>query len=182
MVVLIVIAVIILIVIAIYNNLQTEKNNIENAWSQIDVQLQRRFDLIPNLIETVKGYMEHEEGILTKVTDLRSSWTNAQTVSEKSKLDSELTTALKSIMAISENYPNLQASQNFINLQQELSTTEDKIANSRQGYNNAVTSYNTKLETIPSNIIANIFGFKQKELYKVESEDIRKNVKVDFSK
>ena len=85
-------------------------------------------------------------------------------------------------MAISENYPNLQASQNFINLQQELSTTEDKIANSRQGYNNAVTSYNTKLETIPSNIIANIFGFKQKELYKVESEDIRKNVKVDFSK
>lgn len=182
MVVLIVIAVIILIVIAIYNNLQTEKNNIENAWSQIDVQLQRRFDLIPNLIETVKGYMEHEEGILTKVTDLRSSWTNAQTISEKSKLDLELTTALKSIMAISENYPNLQASQNFINLQQELSTTEDKIANSRQGYNNAVTSYNTKLETIPSNIIANIFGFKQKELYKVESEDIRKNVKVDFSK
>ena len=147
MVVLIILAVIILMVIAIYNSLQTEKNNVENAWSQIDVQLQRRFDLIPHLIETVKGYMEHEEGILTKVTELRSSWTTAQTVPEKAKLNGELTDTLKSIMAISENYPDLKASQNFTNLQEELANTENKISHSRQSYNDAVTRYNTKIET-----------------------------------
>ena len=182
MVVLIILAVIILMVIAIYNSLQTEKNNVENAWSQIDVQLQRRFDLIPNLIETVKGYMEHEEGILTKVTELRSSWTTAQTVPEKAKLNGELTDTLKSIMAISENYPDLKASQNFTNLQEELANTENKISHSRQSYNDAVTRYNTKIETVPSNIVASLFNFKQRDLYKVESEEIRNNVKVDFSK
>ena len=182
MVVLIILAVIILIVIAIYNSLQIEKNNVENSWSLIDVQLQRRFDLIPNLVETVKGYMEHEEGVITKVTELRTSWTTAQTVPEKAKLNEELSDSLKSIIAIAENYPNLKASQNFTNLQEELANTENKIASSRQAYNDAVTRYNTKIETIPSNIIAILFNFKQRDLYKVESEEIRKNIKVDFSK
>ncbi len=176
-----VIVVLIVIVIAIYNSLQTEKNNVEKAWSQIDVELQRRFDLIPNLIETVKGYMEHEKEILTKVTDLRSSWASAQTVSDKSKLNGELSNSLKSIMAIAENYPDLKASQNFLDLQRELAKTENQISNTRQAYNAAVTSYNTKLEIIPSNIVGGLFGFKQRELFNVESEEVRKNVKVDFS-
>ena len=172
----------VLIVIALYNGLQASKNNVKNEWSQIDVQLQRRFDLIPNLVETVKGYMKHEEEILTKVTELRNAWAGSQTVTEKAKLENELSESLKSIMAISENYPDLKASPNFQNLQSELSNTENKIANSREKYNQAVTVYNTKLETIPSNIIASLFGFKPEELYKVESEEIRKNIKVDFSK
>lgn len=180
--VLVIIAVIVLIVVFIYNSLQTEKNNVKNAWSQIDVHLQRRFDLIPNLIETVKGYMQHEEGVLTKVTDLRTSWTNSQTVSEKAKLDNELSESLRSIMILSENYPDLKASQNFLSLQEELSNTESKISASRENYNVVVTKYNNKLETIPSNIVAALCGFKHEELFKVESEEVRKNVKVDFSK
>ena len=179
--VLIVVVVLIVIVVAMYNSLQTEKNKVENAWSQIDVELQRRFDLIPNLIETVKGYMAHEKELLTQVTDLRSSWTSAQTVADKSKLNGDLSSTLKSIMAISESYPDLKANQNFIALQQELSNTENKIASTRQFYNAAVTSYNTKLEVIPTNIVGSLFGFKQRELFNVESEEVRKNVKVDFS-
>ena len=179
--VLIIVVVLVIILAAMYNNLQTEKNKVENAWSQIDVELQRRFDLIPNLIETVKGYMAHEKEILTKVTELRSSWANAQTVAEKSKLNGDLSSSLKSIMLISESYPDLKASQNFLELQNELSNTENKISSTRQYYNAAVTSYNTKLEVIPTNIIGSLFGFKQRELFTVESEEVRKNVKVDFS-
>ena len=179
--VLIVIVVLVVIIIAMYNSLQTEKNKVEKAWSQIDVELQRRFDLIPNLIETVKGYMEHEKELLTKVTDLRSSCANAQTVADKSKLNGDLSSTLKSIMAISESYPDLKANQNFMALQQELSNTESKIASVRQAYNEAVTTYNNKLEVIPTNIVGSVFGFKQRELFNVESEEVRKNVKVDFS-
>ena len=179
--VLIIVVVLVIILAAMYNNLQTEKNKVENAWSQIDVELQRRFDLIPNLIETVKGYMAHEKEILTQVTELRSSWAKAQTVAEKSKLNGDLSSSLKSIMLISESYPDLKASQNFLELQKELSNTENKISSTRQYYNAAVTSYNTKLEVIPTNIIGSLFGFKQRELFTVESEEVRKNVKVDFS-
>lgn len=176
------IIVIAVVVIVLYNGLQSAKNNVKNAWSQIDVQLQRRFDLIPNLMETIQGYMEHEEGLLTKITELRSLWANSQTVSEKSKLNDDLSNTLKTIMAISENYPVLRASENFLNLQNELRNTEDKIAMTRGEYNDVVTKYNIKLETIPSNLIASIFGFKEEELFKIENEEIKNNIKIDFSK
>ena len=179
---LIIIAVLAIAVVGMYNNLVRLRQKVKNSWSQIDVQLQRRFDLIPNLIETVKGYMEHENEILTKVAELRTSWANATGVAEKASLDNELSGALKTLMAVSENYPNLQASQNFSELQQELQNTENKISFSRQFYNDSVTMYNTKLEVVPSNIIASMFGFKPEELFKAESDEARKNVKVDFNK
>ena len=183
MVAIIIIIVVILVVVALmYNGLITSRNKVKNAWSQIDVQLQRRFDLIPNLVEAVKGYMAHEEGTLTKVTELRTSWANATTVSKKAELDSELSGALKTIMAVSENYPDLKSSKNFTELQEELRSTEDKIAYARQFYNDSVTMYNTKLETIPTNIVASMFNFKQEELFEAVSEEARQNVKIDFNK
>jgi len=180
MVVLIVLAIIALLVIVAYNALVLARGRVRNAWSQIDVQLQRRFDLIPNLVETVKGYMKHEEDVLTKVTELRTSWANATTVSEKADLTNQLSGALKTIMAVSENYPELKANQNFAELQEELTNTENKISYSRQFYNDTATNYNVKIETIPYNIIAALFGFKSEELFKVDSEEARSNVKVQF--
>lgn len=174
--------ILIFFVIAKYNGLVTLRQKVRNGWSQIDVQLQRRFDLIPNLIETVKGYMEHESGVLEKVSELRSSWANAQTVADKANLDNQLSETLKTIMAVAENYPDLKANQNFMSLQQELTNTEDKISYSRQFYNDIVTKYNTELEIFPTNIVASMFGFKPDELFKVDSDEARKNVKVDFSK
>ena len=179
---LIIIVVLILVIVGMYNDLVQRRNKVRNAWSQIDVQLQRRFDLIPNLIESVKGYMQHEEGTLTKVTELRTAWASATTVSEKAALDDQLTGALKTIMAVSENYPDLKANQNFSELQEELRNTENKIAYARQFYNDTVTMYNTKLQLVPTNIIAGMFNFKEEELFKTDSEEARRNVKVDFSK
>ena len=121
-----------IIIIAMYNGLVTSRQKVKNAWSQIDVQLQRRFDLIPNFVETVKGYMQHEKDTLTKVTELRTSWANATTVDEKAELNNQLSGALKTIMAVSENYPDLKANQNFMELQEELRNTENKISFSRQ--------------------------------------------------
>ena len=179
---LIVIVLLIIWVVAIYNGLVSAKLKVENAWSQIDVQLQRRFDLIPNFVETVKGYMTHESETFEKITNLRTSWANSSTVGEKAKLDNELSGALKTIMAVSENYPDLKASTNFSDLSEELRNTENKISFSRQFYNDSVTMYNTKLEVFPSNIIANMFNFKSKELFEAENDEARKNVKVDFNK
>ena len=179
---LIIIVILILLVISMYNNLVRLRQKVKNSWSQIDVQLQRRFDLIPNLVETVKGYMGHEKGVLTKVAEIRTSWANAGSVHEKAELDNQLSGALKTIMAVSESYPELKANQNFSELQQELQNTENKISFSRQFYNDTVTMYNTKLEVFPSNIIASMFGFKAEDFFKVESEEARKNVKVDFEK
>ena len=176
-----IVVVLVLFVIGIYNGLVQARQKVKNAWSQIDVQLQRRFDLIPNLVETVKGYMEHESEVLTKVAELRTSWANSNSVKEKAELDNQLSQTLKTIMAVSENYPDLKANQNFAQLQQELQNTEDKISFSRQFYNDTTTMYNTKLEVVPSNIIASMFGFKPEELFKTESEEARKNVKVDFN-
>ena len=181
-IILIIVAVIIFWIIGAYNSLVTLKQRVKNAWSQIDVQLQRRFDLIPNLVETVKGYTTHEESVLTKVTDLRTSWANASTVHEKAELSNELSNTLKTIMAVSENYPDLKASQNFSELQEELQNTENKISYSRQFYNDIVTKYNTKLEVFPSNIIASMFHFTTDELFAVDNEDAKKNVKVSFDK
>ena len=178
---LLVIALIIIWIIAIYNGLIKSKLRVDNAWSQIDVQLQRRFDLIPNFVETVKGYMTHESETFEKITQLRTSWSNTSSVGEKAKLDGELSGALKTIMAISENYPDLKANTNFSELSEELRNTENKISFSRQFYNDSVTIYNTKLELFPSNIIANIFNFKPRELFATESDEARKNIKVDFN-
>ena len=181
LVALIIIALIIIFVVSTYNGLITARHKVKNAWSQIDVQLQRRFDLIPNFVETVKGYMTHEKDTLTKVTELRSSWANASTVDEKAKLNNQLSDTLKTIMAISENYPDLKANQNFLDLQEELRNTENKISFSRQFYNDTVTMYNTKLEVFPSNINANWFKFTAETLFVAESEEARKNVKADFN-
>lgn len=179
-IVLIIIVLLVLYVISIYNSLVGLRQKVKNGWSQIDVQLQRRFDLIPNLVETVKGYMTHESDVLTKVAELRTSWANASTVSEKSKIDGELSGALKTIMAVAESYPDLKANSNFAQLQDELQNTEDKIAFSRQFYNDIATKYNTKLQVVPSNIIASMFHFEPEQLFEAESNEARKNVKVDF--
>ena len=179
---LIIIAVLVIWVISVYNGLVRSKLKVDNAWGQIDVQLQRRFDLIPNLVETVKGYMTHESETFEKIAALRTSWANSSSVGEKAKLDGELSGALKTIMAVSENYPELKANTNFLDLSEELRNTENKISFSRQFYNDSVTMYNTKLELFPSNIIANMFNFKARELFEAESDEARKNVKVDFNK
>ena len=180
-IILAIVVIIAIILVVIYNNLVTLRQRVKNAWSQIDVQLQRRFDLIPNLVETVKEYMKHEQTTLTKVTDLRNSWANAQTVEQKAQLENELSNTLKTIMAVAENYPDLKANQSFSSLQAELSETENKIAYSRQFYNDTVTMYNTKLETFPSNLVAGMFGFKAEALFNVDNEEAKKAVKVDFN-
>ena len=167
-------------VVAIYNSLVVLRNRIENAWSQIDVQLKRRTDLIPNLIETVKGYASHEKGVFIKVTEARSALMNATGVEDQAQANNMLTGALKSLFAVAENYPELKANQNFMMLQEELAGTESKIAYARQFYNDTVLKYDNKRETFPSNIIAGMFGFKDREYFKVAGED-REPVKVDFS-
>ena len=181
----IILAIIILIVIAIisiYNSLVPRIVKVDNAWSQIDLQLQRRFDLIPNFVETVKGYASHESETFEKIAELRTSWANANTVAQKAELDNQLSSALKTIMAVSENYPDLKANQNFAQLSEELRNTENKISFSRQFYNDTVTMYNEKLQMFPSNIIANMFNFTSRELFKIDNDEARKNVKVDFGK
>jgi LemA protein len=180
----IILAIIILLVVFIistYNGLVKSKMNVDNSWSQIDVQLQRRFDLIPNFVETVKGYMTHEQETFEKIAALRTSWANASSISDKANLDNEISSTLKTIMAVSENYPELKANTNFLQLSEELRNTENKISFSRQFYNDSVTMYNTKLQVFPSNIIAGMFHFTSAELFKTDDE-ARKNVKVDFSK
>ena len=171
LVLLIILIAIVVIIIAMYNGLVQSRLKVDNAWSQIDVQLQRRFDLIPNLVEAVKGYMAHEEATLTKVTELRTSWANAQTVGEKANLDDQLTGALKTIMAVSENYPDLKADRNFSELQEELRSTENKISYARQFYNDTASNFNIQIEVFPSNIVASMFNFKQQPLFEAEDKD-----------
>lgn len=181
-IVLIIIVLLILYAISVYNSLVGLKQKVKNGWSQIDVQLQRRFDLIPNFVETVKGYMTHEQETFEKIAKLRTSWANASSISDKAALDNQLSETLKTIMAVSENYPELKANQNFMQLSQELKNTEDKISFSRQFYNDAATMYNTKIQVFPSNIIAGMFNFTSRSLFQTENDEARKNVKVDFSK
>lgn len=180
--IILIIVLLIIAIIAMYNGLVSARVKVDNAWSQIDVQLQRRFDLIPNFVETVKGYAAHETETLEKVTSLRTSWANANTVAEKAEIDNQLSGALKTIMAVSESYPDLKANKNFSELSEELRNTENKISFSRQFYNDTVTMYNEKLQIFPSNIIANIFNFKARDLFKTDSAEARQNVKVDFGK
>jgi LemA protein len=177
---LIIVVVIILWVIAMYNGLVVLRNRIENAWSQIDVQLKRRTDLVPNLVETVKGYAAHERGVFERVTQARSALMNAQGVKDQAEANNMLTGALKTLFAVAENYPDLKANQNFLMLQEELSGIEGKIAYARQFYNDSVLKYDNKREKFPSNIIANMFGFKEREYFATEEAE-REPVKVDFS-
>ena len=181
-IILVIVVLIVIAIISMYNGLVSARVKVDNAWSQIDVQLQRRFDLIPNFVETVKGYTSHESETFEKIAQLRTSWANAGTVAEKAELDNQLSGALKTIMAVSESYPELKANQNFSELSEELRNTENKISFSRQFYNDTVTMYNEKLQIFPSNIIANIFNFKARDLFKTDSDEARKNVKVDFGK
>ena len=182
MIILAIVVILVIAIISMYNGLVSSRVKVDNAWSQIDVQLQRRFDLIPNFVETVKGYAAHESETFEKITSLRTSWANANTVAEKADLDNQLSGALKTIMAVSENYPDLKANQNFSELSEELRNTENKISFSRQFYNDTVTMYNQKLQIFPSNIIANMFNFTPRELFTVDNAEARKNVKVDFGK
>ena len=176
----IVVVVVIVLVIMYYNALVSSRNKVKKEWSEIDVQLQRRFDLIPNLVESVKGYTKHENETLTKLTELRTAWNGTSSVLEKGKLNQELNDNLKSVYMVVENYPELKASENFLQLQTELSNTEEKISDARIGYNSAVNEYNTKIEVVPTNIIAGIFHFEKADLFEVENDEVRKNVKVSF--
>lgn len=170
-------------IIFIYNGLIHLKTRTEEAWSDIDVQMKRRYDLIPNLIETVKGYASHEKETLQKVTEARNMAMNAQSVEEHANAENMLTGALKSLFAVSENYPDLKANQNFLELQRELTDTENKIQASRRFYNANVRDLNIKIKIFPSNIIAGMFGFNAREFFELdeaEAEEAKNPVKVSF--
>jgi len=177
---LIIIVIVIAFVIGVYNSLVRLRNRCENGWAQVDVQLRRRYDLIPNLVETVKGYAKHEREVFEKVTEARAKAINASTVKEQGDAENVLTGALKSLFAVAENYPELKANQNFMMLQEELAGTEGKIAYSRQFYNDTVMKFNMKQQVFPSNIIASMFNFKEKDYLEIEEEEAREPVKVKF--
>jgi LemA protein len=177
---LIAIGALLIVVIGIYNTLIRLRNRCNNAWAQVDVQLRRRYDLIPNLMETVKGYAKHERETFQKVTEARSKAINAGTVKEQGAAENMLTGALKSLFAVVENYPDLKANQNFLMLQEELAGTEGKIAYARQFYNDMAMKFNVKQQVVPSNIIANMFNFKEKEYFEIEEPEAREPVKVKF--
>jgi LemA protein len=175
----IVVAVIVLFIIALYNSLIALRNQVKNSFAQIDVQLKRRNDLIPNLVETVKGYMKHEKTVLENITKARSAMMTATTMEARSKASNQLSNTLKSLFAVAENYPTLKANENFMQLQEELSGTESKIAYARQFYNDIVMTFNTKIQTFPNNIFANMLNFKEEQQF-AATESERKNVKVEF--
>lgn len=165
---------------SLYNGLITESTQIDEAWGQIDIQLKRRTDLIPNLVETVKGYAKHEKSVFTEVTKARSAMMSATTPAASAKADDMLTGALKSLFAVAEAYPQLKANDGFIQLQKELSDTEDKVAYARQFYNTQLMEYNLKVKVFPNNLLAGMFGFAAKEFFKVEeSERVATKVKFD---
>jgi LemA protein len=166
-----------------YNRFINLINRAHEAWSDIDVQLKRRYDLIPNLVETVKGYMQHERQTLESVTDARTRAMGAQSVEDRADAENMLTGALKTLFAVSENYPDLKANQNFIELQREITDTENKIQAARRFYNSVVQDLNTALQSFPNNIVGNMFNFKGREFFKLsegEAEDAREPVKVQF--
>ena len=168
-------------IVGAYNGLVRLRNQLENAWAQIDVQLKRRHDLIPNLVETVKGYAAHERGTLEAVTQARNMAIAAKGVAERAQAENALTGALKSLFAVAEAYPELKANQNFMRLQEELTSTENKVAFSRQFYNDSVMSYNTQIEVFPQNFIAGMFRFTRREFFEVKAEAEREAPKVSFS-
>jgi len=171
----------VLFVIGIYNALVRLRNQVDNAWSQIDVQLKRRHDLIPNLVETAKGYMKHERETFEAITEARSRAMGAKSVSEAGKAEGQLADALSKFMLVVENYPDLKANQNFLALQEELTSTENKIAFARQSYNDQVLFYNNKIQMFPSNIVAGSFGFTKRDFFEVETPAEREVPKVSFT-
>ncbi len=176
-----IIAVIALWVIIAFNGFVTLKNRSQEAWADIDVQLKRRYDLIPNLVNAVKGYMTHESGTFEKITQARASAMNAQGVKEKGKSEDMLSGALKSLFAVTENYPDLKANQNFLELQTELSDTENKIQSARRFYNGNVRDLNIKIESFPSSVIANLFKFAKRDFFELaEGSKEKENVEVNF--
>jgi LemA protein len=182
MITIVVIALVVLVllyVIVTYNGLVRLRNRIQNAWAQIDVQLRRRYDLIPNLVETVKGYAAHEKGTFEAVTKARANAISAQGPADQARAENMITGALKSLFAVSEAYPDLKANQNFLSLQEELSGTEGRISYARQYYNDAVLRMNTKIQSFPSNILANMFGFKEHEYFEADDTS-RGPVSVQF--
>lgn len=168
-----------LFVVFLYNSLIRLKNQVKNSWAQIDVQLKRRNDLIPNLVNTVKGYMKHEKEILENITKARAGVMQSNTVEGKAKASNALTETLKSLFAVSENYPQLQANQNFLQLQEEITGTENKISYARQHYNDIVMNFNTKIETFPNNVFAGMLNFSQEKMFEA-TEAEKENVKVQF--
>jgi len=176
----VIVVLVIFFVIGMYNSLVRLRNQVDNAWSQIDVQLKRRHDLIPNLVETAKGYMEHERGTFEAITEARSKAMGARTVSEASQAEGGLSDALSKFMLVVENYPDLKANQNFLSLQEELTSTENKIAFARQGYNDQVLFFNNKTQMFPSSIIANSFNFTARDFFEIEIAAEREVPKVSF--
>ena len=180
-IILVIIVALALFLISIYNALIRLRNQVKNAWSQIDVQLKRRHDLIPNLIETVKGYMKHERDTLENITRYRSQAMEAGSVGEKSKAEGLLSGALGQLRVQIENYPDLKANQNFLSLQEELTATENRISFARQAYNDQVLFFNNKIQMFPSNIVAGMFGFKIEEFFQIEDQREKEVPKVSFT-
>lgn len=178
-IILIILILLVLFIVSLYNSLIQLRNRVKNAWSQIDVQLNRRADLIPNLVETVKGYAKHEKTVFENVTEARAGLMNAQSVQETAEANNILTETLKSLFAVAENYPDLKANQNFLELQGQLEETEDKIAYSRQFYNDTVLMYNNKCQMVPSNFIASMFNFQEAEYFEID-ESSKEVPKVEF--
>ncbi len=180
-IVLVIIFIIVLVLVGIYNALVRSRKRCDNGWAQIDVQLKRRYDLIPNLVETAKGYLKHEREVLENVTKARQQAINASGIADQAKAENFLTSTLRSLFAVVENYPELKANENMKALHEELVSTENKISYARQHYNDVVMEYNTKIETVPSNVMASMFGFKPREFFELEDETQREAPKVDFS-
>jgi len=176
-----IVVLLVLAAIGIYNSLVRLRNQVDNAWSQIDVQLKRRHDLIPNLVETAKGYMTHERGTFEAITQARSAAMGARTVSEAAQAEGRLQDALSKFMLVVENYPDLKANQNFLALQEELTSTENKIAFARQNYNDQVLFYNNRIQMFPSNIVAGMFTFTKRDFFEVQSAAERETPKVSFA-
>ncbi len=175
----IIIGVIALYIIYLFNSLIRLKNEVKNAWAQIEVQLKRRYDLIPNLVETVKGYAKHERELLEKITEARAAVMKATSVGEKAKASNMLSETLKSLFAVAENYPQLKANENFLQLQEELTGTENKIAYARQHYNDMVMLFNNRIQVFPARLFANMLGFQQQEMFSAP-EPAKEPVKVKF--
>jgi LemA protein len=175
-----ILAVVVLWLIFIFNSLIRLKNRVNEAWADIDVQLKRRYDLIPNLIETVKGYAKHERSLFEKVTEARTKAISAKTVKEQGKAENMLAGTLKSLFAVAENYPNLRANENFLALQNELTDTEDKVQAARRFYNGNVRDFNIKIEVFPNNLVAKMLGFSLRDLFEIEEAGEREAPKVKF--
>jgi LemA protein len=171
---------VLLYAIYLFNRLVSLRNRVDNGWSQIDVQLRRRYDLIPNLVETVKGYAAHERELFEQVAAARSQAIGASTVGDQAQAENQLTAGLRRLMAVAENYPDLKASQNFLALQEELTGTESRIAYARQFYNDQVMLLNTRIQAVPSNVVAMVFGFTPREFFDIE-DPIRGPVQVDLT-